>query len=91
MEAIYDWAGESTPKVSGGLNTNVSWKNLSLSLLFNFQLGGKMYDVGYSDLMTQPSGSASLTSNKHVDILNRWQKPGDVTNVPPSRISQIRI
>ena len=76
-EAIYDWAGESTPKVSGGLNTNVSWKNLSLSLLFNFQLGGKMYDVGYSDLMTQPSGSASLTSNKHVDILNRWQKPGD--------------
>ena len=49
-EAIYDWAGESTPKVSGGLNTNVSWKNLSLSLLFNFQLGGKMYDVGYSDL-----------------------------------------
>ena len=36
-----------------------------------------MYDVGYSDLMTQPSGSASLTSNKHVDILNRWQKPGD--------------
>jgi len=81
-EAIYDWAGESTPKVSGGLNTNVSWKNLSLSLLFNFQLGGKMYDVGYSDLMTQPSGSASLTSNKHVDILNRWQKPGDVTNVP---------
>lgn len=39
-------------------------------------------NVGYSDLMTQPSGSASLTSNKHVDILNRWQKPGDVTNVP---------
>lgn len=44
-----------------------------------------MYDVGYSDLMTQPSGSASLTSNKHVDILNRWQKPGDVTNVPRIR------
>ena len=81
-EAIYDWAGEAMPKVSGGLNTSVSWKDLSLSLLFNFQLGGKMYDVGYVNLMTQPSGSAALTANKHVDILKRWQKPGDITNEP---------
>jgi len=81
-EALYDWSGNSMPDVSGGFSTSVSWKGLTLSLLFNYQLGGNMYDVGYGDLMTQPSGSAALTANKHVDILKRWQKPGDRTKVP---------
>jgi hypothetical protein len=81
-EALYDWSGNSMPKVSGGFNTNVAWKGFTLSLLFNYQLGGHMYDRGYAELMTSPSGSAVPGSNKHVDILNRWQKEGDITNVP---------
>ena len=81
-EALYDWSGVSMPTFSGGINTGFSWKGLSLTLLFNYQLGGKMYDIGYSNLMTGPSGSALLGSTRHVDILNRWQQPGDITNVP---------
>lgn len=81
-KSLFDWSGISMPSVSGGITTGVSWKGVSLNLLFNYQLGGKYYDSGYADLMTGPSGSALPGSNRHVDILNRWQKKGDVTNVP---------
>lgn len=81
-EAMYDWSGVSTPAFSGGFNTGFSWKGISLSMLFNYQVGGKLYDVGYSDLMTGPSGSALIGSTRHRDILKRWQKPGDITAVP---------
>ncbi|MDR3340151.1 MAG: TonB-dependent receptor [Candidatus Symbiothrix sp.] len=81
-KALYDWSGVSTPKVSGGITTSLSYKGVALTLLFNYQLGGKMYDTGYADLMTGPSGSALLGSTRHPDILNRWQREGDITNVP---------
>ncbi|MDR1631982.1 MAG: TonB-dependent receptor [Dysgonamonadaceae bacterium] len=81
-EALRDWSGQSMPTVSGGLTTGVTWKGISLNLLFNYQLGGKMYDAGYSSLMTEPYGSALLGSTRHIDILSRWQNPGDITNVP---------
>ncbi|GHT62214.1 SusC/RagA family TonB-linked outer membrane protein [Bacteroidia bacterium] len=81
-EAIFDWSGVATPKVSGGITTGVTWKGISLNLLFSYQLGGKMYDSGYGDLMVGTSGSSLPGSNRHIDLLNRWQKPGDVTNVP---------
>jgi TonB-linked SusC/RagA family outer membrane protein len=81
-EAIYDWSGVATPKVSGGITTSVTWKGISLHLLFNYQLGGKMYDSGYGDLMVGTSGSSLPGSTRHVDLLNRWQKPGDITKVP---------
>jgi TonB-linked SusC/RagA family outer membrane protein len=81
-EAFRDWSGSAMPKVSGGISTSVSWKGLTLSLLFNYQLGGQMYDTGYSTLMTEAYGSAQLGATRHVDILKRWQQPGDRTNVP---------
>jgi hypothetical protein len=55
-EAIYDWSGISMPVVSGGLTTGFIWKGITLNLLFNYQLGGKMYDSGYADLMVGPFG-----------------------------------
>jgi TonB-linked SusC/RagA family outer membrane protein len=81
-KALYDWSGVSTPVVSGGFTTTVHWKGFSLNLLFNYQLGGKMYDSGYGDLMVGPSGSALPGSTRHRDILRRWQKEGDITDVP---------
>ena len=40
-----------------------------------------MYDTAYSTLMSPGTGSLSY-SNLHVDMLKRWQKPGDITDVP---------
>lgn len=80
-EALHDYSGESMPKLTGGLSTTASYKGFSLSLSFYYQLGGKLYDGTYSSLMAPGTGSLSY-STMHVDILDRWRQPGDITNVP---------
>ncbi|MDR1203252.1 MAG: TonB-dependent receptor [Tannerellaceae bacterium] len=80
-KAERNWSGVSTPSVSGGFNTAVSWRGVTLSVQFYYQLGGKFYDSGYSSLMTEPYGYP-LGSTRHVDILQRWQKENDITSVP---------
>ena len=80
-EALEDYSGDAMPKVSGGFSTNLTYKGFNLDLTFYYQLGGKMYDTAYSSLMSPGTGSLSY-STMHVDILKRWQKPGDITNVP---------
>ncbi|GHV48923.1 SusC/RagA family TonB-linked outer membrane protein [Bacteroidia bacterium] len=79
-EAKYDYAGEASPKVTGGISTSASYKGFTLSLNFYYQLGGQTYDAAYNQLMSP--GTSSAYSTVHVDILKRWQKPGDQTNVP---------
>jgi hypothetical protein len=59
------------------VNTSVSYKGFSLTALMVYQLGGKIYDAAYAGLM-----GAGYHNAKHVDILKRWQNPGDITEVP---------
>lgn len=77
-KAKYEYHGSSIPKLFGSISTSLKYKNLSLSLMFTYRFGGKIYNNVYAGLMSQ----GSYGSAKHVDILNRWQKPGDVTDVP---------
>ena len=81
QEALYDYTCNALPKVSGGLTSNMRYRDFTLGLTFYYQLGGKMYDTVYSSLMSPGTGSLSY-STLHVDALKRWQKPGDITNVP---------
>lgn len=78
-EAAYCYAGSGIPSFTGGLSTTVSYKNVSLSATLYYQLGGKIYDTAYSNLMTPNQRSFN---NLSVDILDRWQNPGDITSVP---------
>jgi TonB-linked SusC/RagA family outer membrane protein len=80
-EALYDYSGTASPKVSGGFSTSAAYKGVSLSLNFYYQLGGKMYDMAYSSLMS-PVSSSLAYSALHEDILRRWQQEGDQTDVP---------
>jgi hypothetical protein len=57
-----------------------NYKGFDLSFLFNFSLGNKYYDVNYASLMH--GFTAGYGNQMHKDINNRWQQPGDVTNVP---------
>jgi TonB-linked SusC/RagA family outer membrane protein len=76
--ASYYYVGSSIPKVYGGITNTISYKGFDLSALVSYSLGGKMYDSNWATLMhTGSFGSAWST-----DILNRWQKAGDITNVP---------
>nr|WP_319266623.1 SusC/RagA family TonB-linked outer membrane protein [uncultured Draconibacterium sp.] len=69
----------SIPKVRGAFRVNASVKKFTLSAQFLYSLGGYSYDFVYAALMdNDPIGN----NNWSTDIFDRWQKPGDVTNVP---------
>ncbi len=76
--SFYYVGGSALPNISGGITNTVSYKGFDLSVLFTFAQGGKFYDGNYQSLMHRGSFGTAW----HTDILNRWQKPGDVTNVP---------
>lgn len=78
-EAEYAYCGQGIPKFTGSVSPTLRYKDISLSASFYFQLGGKVYDTAYMNLMTP---GYRENSNLHTDILNRWQKVGDVTDVP---------
>lgn len=72
--------GDMLPDVYGGFGTSFEWRGLDISVDFQYQIGGKVYDSGYANLMN------ATTSNRggalHVDMLNSWSKTNTNTNVP---------
>lgn len=75
--AAYGYSGSAIPKHFGSLTNNFSYKNISLSFLMNYQVGGKFYDGTYAGLMGFRYGSSL-----HADALKAWKNPGDITDVP---------
>ncbi|MBK8655583.1 MAG: TonB-dependent receptor [Haliscomenobacter sp.] len=82
--ARFHYNGSAIPDFTGGLTNTFEYKGFSLSVLFIFQVGGYIYDGAYQSLMA----SSGYGSAKHVDILNRWQKAGDVTDVPRADVAR---
>jgi hypothetical protein len=78
-----DWAGTATPTVYGSFGLNLSWKGLSLSTLFTYSLGAKVYDGIYADKM----GVGATPSSAHQDNLLGWTGvPNGMTEDSPNRI-----
>jgi hypothetical protein len=75
---LFEYQGSSIPDLYGSFSQSFSFKQLTLSALFTFQIGGKSYDANYQGLMSSGTYGGAL----HTDILKRWQKPGDETYVP---------
>ncbi|WP_218124195.1 SusC/RagA family TonB-linked outer membrane protein [Chitinophaga filiformis] len=72
--------GQATPKFFGGLNNNVSYKGFDLTVFFNFQWGNKVYNS--NRFFHESGGTRDDRRAINKNQLNRWQKPGDVTDVP---------
>ncbi|MBQ7773512.1 MAG: TonB-dependent receptor, partial [Bacteroidales bacterium] len=72
--------GDANPTVYGGINTNVTWKGISLGLNFIYKLGAKLYDGAEEDVNDDGYYWNRIRSKYVYD--NRWKKPGDITNVP---------
>ncbi|WP_121966875.1 TonB-dependent receptor [Myroides sp. N17-2] len=72
------YSKSALPKLVGGFNTSLSYKNFDFSAFFNFSIGGYIYDSDYASLM----GGISRGHQSSPDLVNRWQKPGDITDIP---------
>ena len=79
-EATQYYIGKSAiPKIRGAFNLSGGYKGFELAVQFLYSLGGYAYDGAYAGLM----GNGLIGGNNwHNDIYNRWQKSGDITDVP---------
>jgi hypothetical protein len=67
------------PKIRGAFNLNTGFKGLNLSAQLLYSVGGYSYDNAYAVLMNNDLVGGN---NWSTDIRKRWQKEGDITNVP---------
>ena len=74
--------GSLLPKVSGGLSTTVSYKGFDASLSFDFQIGGKVYDMKYAGLMDPMTENSSGGAAIHKDYIKSWSTNNTSSNIP---------
>jgi len=69
--------GDPNPDIYGNIFANVSWKNLTLSLGFNYVLGNDVYNYQRSVL-----NSGSTFYNQQVSSTGRWRYEGQQAELP---------
>ncbi len=79
-KATESFTGDSAiPKLRGAFRLEAEYKGFELSAQFLYQFGGVAYDAVYANFMDNGKPGAN---NWHTDMRDRWQKPGDITNIP---------
>ncbi|MEG0519369.1 MAG: TonB-dependent receptor [Bacteroidales bacterium] len=76
-KARYIYAGSPEPKFTGGFNTSVTWKGLTLSAFFEFSYGNKAM-VGNTSI----SDGENISVNSNTIMLDYWKQPGDTGVLP---------
>lgn len=76
--ALYDYSGSAIADYFGSVTNTFTYKAFSLSVIMNYQVGGKAYDATYQSLMSYSGYGGSL----HVDALDAWKQVGDPTSIP---------
>nr|WP_314755082.1 TonB-dependent receptor [uncultured Prevotella sp.] len=79
-KAAKRYVGDANPKLEGGLNSNLTWKDLDFSFQFTYSFGRKIY--GNNLRYDEQTGSSFGKNFSPYVYKNRWQKEGDVTDVP---------
>ncbi len=70
----------AAPKAFGSAGTAVAYKGLTLDAMFYYSFGNYIYDPYFQYLNSE--GYYNGSYNQRATELTRWQKPGDITNVP---------
>jgi hypothetical protein len=76
--------GNSNPDFTGGFTNNFSYKGFDLSAFFTFVQGNEIYNRAG---VYQANSFGGGFDNQTTEVLSRWQKPGDITNVPRVSLS----
>jgi TonB-linked SusC/RagA family outer membrane protein len=79
--ATYYEQGSVLPKLNGGFSTTIKVLDFDLSATFDYQLGGKIYDHRYADLMS-PVGTSGNGQTYHADVLKSWTVNNPNTDIP---------
>ena len=74
--------GSLLPWAYGGLSTTVKLWNFDISVTFDYQLGGEVYDSQYQSLMANNSTSSDAGSAVHVDVLKSWSATNTSSDIP---------
>ncbi len=80
-EATYVVIGNPNPKWIGGFTNELSYKGIDFTFTFQGVYGNDVYN-GAGKFM---SANGDFYDNQTIDQMNRWKKPGDITNVPQAR------
>ncbi len=67
---------QTNPKYVGGFDNTFRFKGFELNALITYQFGNYVYYGSNAGLRDQRFW------NNSTDVLRRWQKPGDVTDIP---------
>jgi len=79
--ATEKWADKSAiPDLQGAFRLQGNIHNFTYGIQFTYQFGGYAYDNNYREFFER--GFATASGTLHADIRDRWQQPGDITNVP---------
>ena len=83
-EAERTVVGNPNPDIIGGLSSTLNYKGLDFTFTFQGQWGAQLYNGAGQ---YQETGFGNGLDNQDVYIFNnRWQQPGDITDVPQARL-----
>lgn len=72
-----DVIGNAQPKFYGGLSNRFEYKRFAVDINMNYVYGNDIYSV-FNVRRENMSGNTNYSDL----VLDRWRKPGDITNVP---------
>lgn len=71
------YIGDPNPDFTFGFTNDFSYKNFTLSVFFQGSYGNDIYNASRIETEGMYDGK-----NQSIDVLNRWRKAGDVTDIP---------
>ena len=84
------YGGTTLPKASGGVTSNLTWKNFDLNLLLNFVISRHILNAGKAASVGTRLGMTIAETTTPIFIrpgkLTFWEKPGDNSNFPINRV-----
>jgi len=78
LETGGTYLGDRLPKLQGGWINSFSYKGITLSINLVYSVGGKQLISNENE----NNGRNLSNRNQSVNLLDRWQKLGDITNIP---------
>lgn len=72
--------GDTWPDLFGGISNTFQIYKFDINVFLNFQVGNDVYNL--NRFFLESGGTRDANRALHKNQMNRWQKPGDITDVP---------